>query len=195
MRTKNAFTLVELIVVVSLMAIILGAFIALYTSHHQFYNMASIFTELRGSTKNFKNQISKDIEEAVEVVTGSKSLLGTSYTTSNMELVLKCYSTTSTGFDTDYYDYIAYRLDGSNIKRVVDADDTNSIRGDNNRTFIENVNNVIFYFFDNNEVEISSVDDLSVVTRVAMDMKVQKNWAGKLRQETIHSSVRLRNKR
>ncbi|MBL7170943.1 MAG: prepilin-type N-terminal cleavage/methylation domain-containing protein [Candidatus Omnitrophica bacterium] len=192
MSNKNALTLVELIVVVSLMAIILGALIALYTTHHQFYNIASIFTELRGYTKNFKNQISKDIEEAVSVVT-SQSLSGTTYTTGSNELVLKCYSLYSTGFETDYYDYIAYRKVGANIKRVVEANATYDDRGDSDRIFIENANSMSFEFYNSSQTKITS--NYPTTTRIDIDLDVEKTWAGTTRGETIHSSVRLRNKR
>jgi len=193
MRNKNAFTLVELIVVVSLMAIILGALIALYTTHHQFYNIASIFTELRSYTKNFKNQISKDIEEAVSVI-ASKTLSGTAYITSATELILQLYAIDSGGdFDTDDYDYIAYRISGTNISRVIDADDTDSTRGDSNYVLIENASSMSFEFYNSSQTKITS--NYPTPTRIVTDLTVQKTWAGKVRQETIHSSARLRNKR
>jgi len=193
MRNKNAFTLVELIVVVSLMAIILGALIALYTTHHQFYNIASIFTELRGETKNFKNRLTKDIEEAVSVI-ASKTLSGTAYITSATELILQLYAIDSGGdFDTDDYDYIAYRISGTNISRVIDADDTDSTRGDSNYVLIENASSMSFEFYNSSQTKITS--NYPTTTRIVTDLTVQKTWAGKVRQETIHSSARLRNKR
>lgn len=192
MRMEKGFTLVELLITSILLVVILAALIGLYATHHQFYTIASIFTELRGYTKNFKNQITKDIEEAVEVVS-SKTLLGTLYTTGDDELVLKCYATTASGFDTNYYDYIAYRKIGTDIKRVVDADDDNSLRGDSSRIFIKNVDDVDFDYYDSSENDSSA--DISSTTRIEINLEVKKAWAGIERKETIRASARLRNKR
>ena len=192
MINNKAFTLAELLVVSTLMILILGTLVALYTTNHQFYVMASIFTELRGEIKNFKNQLTKDIEEAVEVVS-SQSLSGTTYTTGANELVLKCYALYSTGFETDYYDYIAYRKVGADIKRVVEADAIYDDRGDSDRIFIENANSMAFEYYDSNEIPLTS--NYTSATRINIDLDVQKTWAGKVRDTTIHSSARLRNKR
>ena len=164
---------------------------ALYTTNRQFYNMASIFTELRGYTKNFKNQFSKDVEEAVAVLS-SQSILGTTYTTGSNELVLKCYAKTSIGFDTSHYDYIAYHIDGDKIKRIVEAD-TSSTRGNSSHDLIEKVYSLSFSFYDHNEILLTS--SYTTATRIAISLDVRKTWAGKERRETILSSARLRNKR
>jgi hypothetical protein len=188
---KKGFTMVEIMVAAMLTVITITATWTLYTTHHQFYNIASIFTELRGYTKNFKTQVSKDIEEARSVVS-SQSLLGTTYTTGSGELVLKCYATTATGFDTSKYDYIAYRTSGGKIWRVVDADSA-SLRGDSQREFISHVYSLSFNYYDHNETELTS--DYANTTRIRMSLDVRKTWAGKERSETMAASARLRNKR
>lgn len=192
---KRGFTLVELVFVSAMAVLILGALVALYTTNHQFYNMASIFTELRGYTKNFKNQVSKDIEEAVTVVSNHDS-----YTTGAHELVLTCYSlyTTAAGeevFDTSHYDYIAYHISGTKVQRIVDADDTvtNKIRVDSSRDLIEQVYSLSFYYYDHNETQLTS--DYTTTSRIGMSLEVRKTWAGKERKETMIASARLRNKR
>jgi len=193
MKNKNAFTLAELLVVVTLTLIILLAIVALYTTHHQFYNMASIFTELRGETKNFKNQLTKDIEEAAAVATSHVFPGPVTYTTGTTKVVLQCYSIDSGDLETSSYDYIAYYKNGTNIHRVVDADATYDDRGDSDHILVENANSMSFEYFNTSEGDSSS--SYPTTTRINIDLVVQKTWAGKVRDEIIHASARLRNKR
>lgn len=188
----KGFTLVELTVVVALMAVIMLILMSLYVTGQQFLITESARNDVIRDNRYVFDWISRDIKGAVQVVSSWDA-----YTTSSNCLILRIPSVDSSGLIVDIeneLDYIIYRLNSEHpnkLERVVDAKDGVSSRVDSTRVLATRVNS---FLLSSDGVELSSVADLTQVASIDIAMTTKQNRLGRDFQQTLDSTVKLRNK-
>jgi len=188
----KGFTLVELTVVVALMAVIMLILMSLYVTGQQFLITESARNDVIRDNRYVFDWISRDIKGAVQVVSSWDA-----YTTSSNCLILRIPSVDSSGLIIDIeneLDYIIYRLNSEHpnkLERVVDAKDGVSSRVDSTRVLATRVNS---FLLSSDGVELSSVADLTQVASIDIAMTTKQNRLGRDFQQTLDSTVKLRNK-
>jgi len=188
----KGFTLVELTVVVALMAVIMLILMSLYVTGQQFLMTESARNDVIRDNRYVFDWISRDIKGAVQVVSSWDA-----YTTSSNCLILRIPSVDSSGLIIDIeneLDYIIYRLNSEHpnkLERVVDAKDGVSSRVDSTRVLATRVNS---FLLSSDGVELSSVADLTQVASIDIAMTTKQNRLGRDFQQTLDSTVKLRNK-
>lgn len=188
----KGFTLVELTVVVALMAFIMLILMSLYVTGQQFLMTESARNDVIRDNRYVFDWISRDIKGAVQVVSSWDA-----YTTSSNCLILQIPSVDSSGLIVDIeneLDYIIYRLNSEHpnkLERVVDAKDGVSSRVDSTRVLATRVNS---FLLSSDGVELSSVADLTQVASIDIAMTTKQNRLGRDFQQTLDSTVKLRNK-
>lgn len=188
----KGFTLVELTVVVALMAVIMLILMSLYVTGQQFLMTESARNDVIRDNRYVFDWISRDIKGAVQVVSSWDA-----YTTSSNCLILRIPSVDSSGLIIDIeneLDYIIYRLNSEHpnkLERVVDAKDGVSSRVDSTRVLATRVNS---FLLSSDGVELSSVADLTQVASIDIAVTTKQNRLGRDFQQTLDSTVKLRNK-
>lgn len=188
----KGFTLVELTVVVALMALIMLILMSLYVTGQQFLMTESARNDVIRDNRYVFDWISRDIKGAVQVVSSWDA-----YTTSSNCLILRIPSVDSSGLIVDIeneLDHIIYRLNSEHpnkLERVVDAKDGVSSRVDSTRVLATRVNS---FLLSSNGVELSSVADLTQVASIDIVVTTKQNRLGRDFQQTLDSTVKLRNK-
>lgn len=188
----KGFTLVELTVVVALMSLIMLILMSLYVTGQQFLMTESARNDVIRDNRYVFDWISRDIKGAVQVVSSWDA-----YTTSSNCLILRIPSVDSSGLIVDIeneLDHIIYRLNSEHpnkLERVVDAKDGVSSRVDSTRVLATRVNS---FLLSSNGVELSSVADLTQVASIDIVVTTKQNRLGRDFQQTLDSTVKLRNK-
>lgn len=188
----KGFTLVELTVVVALMALIMMILMSLYVTGQQFLMTESARNDVIRDNRYVFDWISRDIKGAVQVVSSWDA-----YTTSSNCLILRIPSVDSSGLIVDIeneLDHIIYRLNSEHpnkLERVVDAKDGVSSRVDSTRVLATRVNS---FLLSSDGVELSSVADLTQVASIDIAVTTKQNRLGRDFQQTLDSTVKLRNK-
>lgn len=188
----KGFTLVELTVVVALMALIMLILMSLYVTGQQFLMTESARNDVIRDNRYVFDWISRDIKGAVQVVSSWDA-----YTTSSNCLILRIPSVDSSGLIVDIeneLDHIIYRLNSEHpnkLERVVDAKDGVSSRVDSTRVLATRVNS---FLLSSDGVELSSVADLTQVASIDIVVTTKQNRLGRDFQQTLDSTVKLRNK-
>lgn len=189
---QKGFTLVELTVVVALMALIMMILMSLYVTGQQFLMTESARNDVIRDNRYVFDWISRDIKGAVQVVSSWDA-----YTTSSNCLILRIPSVDSSGLIVDIeneLDHIIYRLNSEHpnkLERVVDAKDGVSSRVDSTRVLATRVNS---FLLSSDGVELSSVADLTQVASIDIVVTTKQNRLGRDFQQTLDSTVKLRNK-
>lgn len=189
---QKGFTLVELTVVVALMALIMLILMSLYVTGQQFLMTESARNDVIRDNRYVFDWISRDIKGAVQVVSSWDA-----YTTSSNCLILRIPSVDSSGLIVDIeneLDHIIYRLNSEHpnkLERVVDAKDGVSSRVDSTRVLATRVNS---FLLSSDGVELSSVADLTQVASIDIVVTTKQNRLGRDFQQTLDSTVKLRNK-
>jgi prepilin-type N-terminal cleavage/methylation domain-containing protein len=188
----KGFTLVELTVVVALMSLIMLILMSLYVTGQQFLMTESARNDVIRDNRYVFDWISRDIKGAVQVVSSWDA-----YTTSSNCLILRIPSVDSSGLIVDIeneLDHIIYRLNSEHpnkLERVVDAKDGVSSRVDSTRVLATRVNS---FLLSSDGVELSSVADLTQVASIDIVVTTKQNRLGRDFQQTLDSTVKLRNK-
>lgn len=191
-RKAGGFTLVELLIVAALMSVIILSVLALYSSGQRYFITESARADMLRDGKQVLSWISRDIKEGIEVLSDWAG-----YTTSSDCLVLKIPSVDANGIIIDienYFDYIIYRLNPSNpkrLERIVDARDGISARADSSRVIAERVDS---FLLRSEGVELSSVADFSQIAIIDVTLLTQQTIFGKTHEESLRTEVKLRNK-
>lgn len=190
--SKGFITLVELTVVVALVALIMLILMSLYVTGQQFLMTESARNDVIRDNRYVFDWISRDIKGAVQVVSSWDA-----YTTSSNSLILRIPSVDSSGLIIDIeneFDYIIYRLNSeypNKLERVVDAKDGVSSRVDSARVLASRVNSLLL---SSEGVELSAVSDLTQVASINIALTTKQNRLGRDFQQTLDSTVKLRNK-
>ena len=188
----KGFTLAEVLIVASVVSLIMTTLLSLYVAGQRYFINESARADVLRDIRQGLNWLSRDIKEGIQVVSSWDA-----YTTSANCLVLQVPSVDSNGLIIDVdneFDYIIYRLNSqfpNRLERIVDAKDGVSSRVDSSRAIITRVDS---FLLRSQGVDLSSVSDLSHVSRVDLTLITTQNRLGRTYQETLKTGVKLRNK-
>jgi prepilin-type N-terminal cleavage/methylation domain-containing protein len=171
---KRGFTLMEVLVAVSIAVFTLAVIISLYLASQQSFTMGTTFLEVHGGARVAMDWMVKDIRWATQASTPAID-----------ELSLEIPSIDGSGdiIDIDNtFDYITYQLnatDPTRLERTVNADALSS-RVDETRIIANNVSSITFN---------SSGSNIAIALTTSRTV-----LGGRTLQETLNSTVELRNR-
>ncbi len=188
----EGFTLIELLVIVAIGSFLVLAMLSLYVSGQRYFMIGTARTDVLRDNRQVLNWVSQDVKEGIQVLPSWDV-----YTTSSSCLVLQVPSLDSNGLIIDIdneFDHIVYGLNSefpNRLERIIDAKDGVSSRANSARVITTRVNS---FQLSSEGVDLSSVSDLSQVSRIEVTLITAKNLLGRTFQETLRTGVKLRNK-
>lgn len=118
----KGFTLIEVLIVISLTSIVLLALLGLFDWHNRIYYLEQAQVMATGGARTAMNHLEEHIAQA-RAVTASRTINGTLYTSSNSAMVLQMPAISDTGSIVPVtYDYIVYYVSGTGLYELVQAD-------------------------------------------------------------------------
>ncbi len=197
MSKTRGMTLIEVLIGMVLMVIVVLALFSLYNTGQKYFVNQNIKSDILNNNRVTLTWLSRDIKEAIQVISGPIDINGTSYSTSSECIVLRVPSIDANGIIIDIdneFDYIVYQMDPDNstqIVRIVDGKDGVSSRVDGNRVLAENISSLELGFLDTYGVAVSDYSETAIVDIGLTSLKkgVQRTY-----QETVNTQTKLRNK-
>jgi len=193
MNKKNkGFTLIELQVASFVSMVVLLAILTLYVFALRSFTTGDALLDVYANSRNAIGWMMKDIRCAKQVIASHGA-----YTTTDSSIVLMVPSIDSSGnVISPCYDYITYRLQGSDMYRIVEKDPA-SARLAENRIIAKYCSSLVFSSGGNT---LSSIGNLSTINTVAIYLPLNKATislaGGNIINQSITptTTVRLRNK-
>ncbi len=189
---QKGFSLIELLVIVAIGSFLILAMLSLYVSGQRYFMIGTARTDVLRDNRQVLNWVSRDVKEGIQVLPSWDV-----YSSSSTCLVLQVPSLDSNGLIIDIdneFDHIVYGLNSefpNRLERIIDAKDGVSSRADSARVITTRVNS---FQLSSEGVDLSSVSDLSQVSRIEVTLITAKNLLGRTFQETLRTGVKLRNK-
>lgn len=196
-RKTKGLSLIEVLIGMVLMSIAILALLSLYNSGQKYFTNQDARVDILNDSRTTLTWLSRDIKEAVEVVTGPIDVGGTSYSTSSTCIVLKVPSVDADGLIIDiddHFDYLVYRVNPDNtaqLQRIVDGKEGVSSRLDGNRVLSINILSLALSFLDADGGAVTDYGDSAIVDIALTTLKkgIQRSY-----QETMNTRTKLRNK-
>lgn len=190
----KGYTLIELQLASMIALIILSAIIALYIFSWRSFTIGSALLDVYSNSRNASGWLTRDIRSASQVVPSHES-----YTTTDNSIVLMIPSIDNSqppNVISSHYDYITYRLQGSDLYRIVQKDALSSR---------QNENGAISHYcssltFSSGGTTLSNIGNLSAINTVAIYLPINKSTislggsVGVAESIIPTTIVRLRNK-
>ena len=190
---NKAFTAIELLVAVFIVSITVAASISLYVFSLENFNIGSTQLNVYINSRNAIMQLARDIRCAAQVVSSYSS-----YTTGDSCIVLMVPSIDGSGnVQTSYYDYIIYRLQGTDLYQIILKDSHSTGRTNCNRVIAHYCSGLTF---SSGGVSLSQVANLSAINTVGICLPLTKTTFSLSGQAQVSQSItpttviRLRNK-
>ena len=179
------------------MSIAVLAFFSLYNSGQKYFTNQDARADILNDSRLTLTLLSRDIKEAVQVVTGPFYVGGTAYSTSTNCIVLKVPSVDADGLIIDidsHFDYLVYRVNPNNSKelqRIVEGKDGVSSRLDGSKLLTGNIESLVLSFLD---TDGGTVTDYAESAIVDVALTILKSGVQRTYQETMNTQTKLRNK-
>lgn len=184
--------MVELQIASAIALITLSAVLALYLFSWRSFAIGNTLLDVYSNSRNASGWLTRDIRCAAQVVSSYGS-----YTTGDNSIVLMAPSIDSLGeVINPCYDYIIYKLQGTDLYRIVQKDALSSRNACNNII----ARNCADLTFSSGGVKLSDVANLSTVNTVSIYLPINKSTISLSGAGTHTASispttvVRLRNK-
>lgn len=161
------FTLVELQLASLVAIIVLSAIIALYIFSWRSFTIGSALLDVYANSRNASGLLTRDIRNASQVVPSHGS-----YTTTDNSIVLMVPSIdASKAIISAHYDYITYRLQNTDLYRIVEPDALSARQSENS---------IIARYcysltFSSGGTTLSNIANLSTVNTVAIYLPINKS--------------------
>lgn len=195
---RQGFSLIELKISMLIVMIIIIATISLFIGSWRSSIIGNTYLDVYSNSRVAVEYMSRDIRWAVQVLSSYGG-----YTTSNSCLVLMVPSIDASGnIKPSYYDYIIYQLQGSDLRRILQAD-AQSSRVSENRIIAHYCSSLALsgaITGDETPTPLSDVQNLSTINLVAISLPLNKPMLSLTgggtggAQLTPTTEVRLRNK-
>lgn len=192
MMNKKGLTLIEVQVALAIAVLTFMAASSLYIFYWRTIETGNAVLDIYSSSRIAMGWMAKDIRMASQIVPNHSS-----YTTSDSSIVLQVPAINATGsVIASHYDYIIYRLQSSNLYRIIEKDASSS-RLNENRIVARYCSSLTF---SSDGVTLSHIPNLSTVNTVAIYLPLNKmtislSGAGAAAASiTPTTIVRLRNK-
>jgi prepilin-type N-terminal cleavage/methylation domain-containing protein len=180
---RQGFTLVEVIIAISIFVIVMLAFFNLYLGYSNIYNSQQQLFNIAVSASGALNEMQNLILQADKVVQ-SYNFSGTIYSSTATTLVIELPSTTSGGdIVVGKYDYVAIYTTGTKAYRLILADPASS-RISGLKQLSDTVLSLTFTY------DTSSV---AIAKKVDIDMQTQGKTGLRTQTYHLHQQVYLRN--
>jgi len=191
-KQNKGFTIAE-VLVASLIALITAlAILSLYIFSWRSFATGNVLLDVYLNSRNASGYLTQDIRCAAQVVQSHGS-----YTTTDNSIVLQVPAINSSGYAiSPNCDYIIYRLQGSDLYRIVEKDAASS-RLNENRVIARYCTSLTF---SSGGVTLSNIGDLSTINTVAIYLPINKSTVSTSGSGTENESinpttiVKLRNK-
>jgi len=196
-RQTKGLSLIEVLIGMVLMSIAVLALLSLYSSGQKYFTNQDARADILNDSRLTLTMLSRDIKEAVQVVSGPVDVGGTSYSTSTDCIVLKVPSVDADGLIIDidnHFDYLIYRVNPNNsreLQRIVEGKDGVSIRLDGNKLLTGNIDSLVLSFLD---ADGGTVTDYAESAIVDITLTLLKRGVQRTYQETMNTRTKLRNK-
>ncbi len=182
-KQSKGFTLVELVVVVTLSSMILLAMFGLFDWHGKIYSSQQSKVLVVSTARNSMNEIKNYIALASRVL-ASQVISGTTYTSGASTMVLQLPSINSS--DTvipNTYDYVVFYLSGTKLYEKISAN-ASSARTSRTKVLSE-VATVLTFTYDN--------ADFPSVRSVTASLQTQSTYNKSTSVNNISENIFLRN--
>lgn len=186
MRSKSqqlGFTLTEVLIVLAIIGFLVVIFIDFFLQYNRSFSFLSATVDTAESAGMVMNKISEAVRQASRVV-GSRSFSGTVYASDADTLVLELPAMDSSGAIAGEFDYMVFYLEGGKIFWRTEADPASQ-----RATGVKQLSDTVQSF---NLVYDQA--DVSLATKVDVDVQTQKQTRGQLAQSHLHQIIYLRNK-
>ena len=196
-KHQRGLSLIEILIGMVLMSIAVLAFFSLYNSGQKYFTNQDARADILNDSRLTLTLLSRDIKEAVRVVTGPFYVGGTAYSTSTNCIVLKVPSVDADGLIIDidsHFDYLVYRVNPNNSKelqRIVEGKDGVSSRLDGSKLLTGNIESLVLSFLD---TDGGTVTDYAESAIVDVALTILKSGVQRTYQETMNTQTKLRNK-
>jgi len=191
-KQNKGFTIAEIQVALFIAVIILLAATSLYIFYWRTFIIGNTYLDVYSNSRVAIDRIARDIKWSAEVAANYGG-----YATSDDTIVLKVPSLNAQGsVITAHYDHVIYRLQGSDLYRIVQIDALSS-RKNENRVIARHCKPLTF---SSGGVTLSHITYLSTVNTVAVTLPINETMislSGKgtqTAQLTPTTVIRLRNK-
>ena len=182
--TKKAFTLIELVIVVTFTALFMIVLSRFFGNYLKSFNFMKATVEVTWSGGRVMTETSRAIRQA-DMVVASKVISGTTYTSGSGSLVLELPSIDVSGnILTGKYDYIVFYKSGSNIYERTSAD-AGSVRASGQEQLSKTAQSLAFSY-DNT--------DLSQAKKIDVEVQTQEQLGNQTNSSHLHQQINLYNK-
>jgi prepilin-type N-terminal cleavage/methylation domain-containing protein len=189
-RARGGFSLMESLISLTILALMFGAILSLYTHGQKTFINESAQAEAIEQSRYPLAWITRDVKmaAAIEASWGS-------YATSADTLILKVPSVDANGIIIDlaaHSDRVIYRVQNDRLFRIVDAEDGVSARIDRSRVLADGMAPIAFVYYDADGAALGSGFDRAACVQPTLTARrhgMQRNFS-----ESLQTKVKLRNK-
>jgi len=195
MKRKNGFSLIELIIAISILGLLTGVFVDAYIKSKNNFDTARSQNMLNENTRTSLDITINWIKKSSSVISSYTAPDNSSYTASSQTAILKIPSIDgSQNIIADKYDYVIFRPDPANSKllRELIYPDAASSRTIANRVINQNLYSFQAIYYDSGGNTLSQNYEQTKYIKVTINS--QEVIRGKTNQVELNSKVKLRNK-
>lgn len=189
-RGRSGFGLLEALIAMTILTLMVGAILSLYTKGQQTFINESAQADAIEQSRYPLAWITRD----VKMSTGIEASWG-GYATSADTLILKVPSVDANGLIIDLevnWDRVIYRIQDNRLLRIVDALDGVSARVDRTRVLADGMASLAFLFFDSGGAQLSS--NFPTAASVQPMLTARRHGALRTFTESLNTKIKLRNK-
>jgi prepilin-type N-terminal cleavage/methylation domain-containing protein len=192
---QAGLTLIELLIGIAISALIMIAFLALYSEGQKYFINQSARADTMEDSRYPMSWISRDIRGAAQISDLTIDVDGGSYATSPNCLVMEVPAIDGSGANiSGVSDYIIYAVSGGRLMRVVAADETSS-RTDRSRIMSDAVNGFgLVYLQSDGLSPTSNYPDTFIVDVTLSASRPGLFRSGQPFVEIVNTRAKLRNK-
>ena len=191
---KNGLSVLELVIALGILVLIMGGAISLDINYNMIFRLGVAYLDMQNNARQTLDWLTNDARWATQIV----SAFG-GYATSASSVVLQVPSVNAAGLVIDdTYDYIIFRLNGTNVQRIVVVNVASS-RDATTKTLASGCTSLVFRDSSGGALlsalsaaqlaGLSSFNASTTLTRTVLMQNGARNIT-----ETISSTVRFRNK-
>lgn len=183
---RSGFTLLEIIIVLSIAIVCFLIILGMYISQSRLYTSESNISELQTINSIAQKTIASAIEQGLEI-TESRTINGTAYASDSDTIIIKLPAYNSgKQIINGIYDYIAFNFDAANSKIISDTETgIGSARISGEKTVANFVGALNFRYNSNIWTNVSEVE---------MTFATKKEIGGIEREEQTFKTILLKNK-
>jgi prepilin-type N-terminal cleavage/methylation domain-containing protein len=183
---RRGFTLLEIIIVLTIALVCFLIILGMYISQSQLYASESDISELQTVGSITQETIAGTIEQGMEIME-SRTINSVAYASDSNTIIIKLPAyNASKQIITGVYDYIAFNFDAENSKIISDTETgTGSARIAGQKTIANFVSALNFRYNDNIWTNVSEVE---------ITLAVKKETGGAEREEQTFKTVQMKNK-